>query len=144
MRGFLSWLHCRHQVLFPASKFRLLLAIWFSFFDSGKSTVSGAKFRRPYKIGEIVPKLYLVLTFHQALCVLKSVLVHKRPCCIILVIIHLHIFELANPISGRSVEGNWVLFAEGAFLHKNILIDRSATNPPVYTGVLRKSPVFEI
>ena len=82
--------------------------VWF--FDSGNSTVSGAKFWCPYKIGEFVPKLLLVLTFHQALCVLKSVLVHKRSSCIILVTIHLHIFELANPISGRSAEGNWVLF----------------------------------
>ena len=31
MRRFLSWLNGRHQFPFPASKFRVLLAIWFGF-----------------------------------------------------------------------------------------------------------------
>ena len=31
IRSFLSWLHGPHQFPFPASKFRVLLAIWFGF-----------------------------------------------------------------------------------------------------------------
>ena len=31
IRSFLLWLHCRHQFQFPASKFRVLLALWFGF-----------------------------------------------------------------------------------------------------------------
>ena len=32
------------QFPFPASNFRVLLVIWFGFFDSGKSIVSGVNF----------------------------------------------------------------------------------------------------
>ena len=35
MRSFLSWLHGRHQIPYPASKCRVLLAIWFGFWFPG-------------------------------------------------------------------------------------------------------------
>ena len=40
MRTFLSCLHGRHQFPFPASKFRVLLAIWFVSFYNPNSLVS--------------------------------------------------------------------------------------------------------
>ena len=50
IKRFVSWLHGPHQSRYPASKFRVLLAIWFCFFDSGNSIISGGTSWCPFYI----------------------------------------------------------------------------------------------
>ena len=48
MRSFLPWLHGRLQFLFPASKFRVLLNIWFVLVDSENLIAFGGNSWCPY------------------------------------------------------------------------------------------------